>query len=271
MSSCCATAKTSGLASNKTGRLLNLDRLVTLTFSVWAIKFSAPSLQMAEAIALIGFVSSVITLVQFTEELVGRVTDFQSAVKETPKAFQQVKTELPVLKAILQKTKDAIDRGDIRETAAADLTPVVKGCEAEIKSLNDILDKVLPKKDASQAERAKKAVFSIFKDGKVQKSIEKLRINIDRLTSYHITAVALRPWKSEHLHVILNVSLLTNQAQRRDYPWRAYVTVCRTLMMHLSTPTTSNTSPFASPTPDSTFFDMYTTGLTGGMKNAPSG
>ena len=52
---------------------------------------------MAEALAAIGAVASIVQLVDFGSKVLLRLNEFQSSIGEIPKVFQHVKAELPVL------------------------------------------------------------------------------------------------------------------------------------------------------------------------------
>jgi N-terminal domain on NACHT_NTPase and P-loop NTPases len=63
---------------------------------------------MAEALAVVTVVSSIITLVDFSSKVLHRLNDFQSSCGEIPETFKQVKKELPILLATLDHTKVAV-------------------------------------------------------------------------------------------------------------------------------------------------------------------
>jgi hypothetical protein len=82
---------------------------------------------MAEAIAVVGGISSIIQLVDFGSKVLHRLNDFQSSLGEIPKAFRYIKAELPILLDTLEQTKVAIENGSIREETKHALLPVING------------------------------------------------------------------------------------------------------------------------------------------------
>jgi hypothetical protein len=52
---------------------------------------------MAEALAVVGIVSSIIQVVEFSAKVADRLNDFASSVGEIPKAFRHIQTELPLI------------------------------------------------------------------------------------------------------------------------------------------------------------------------------
>jgi hypothetical protein len=72
---------------------------------------------MAEALAIVGLVSAIVQFVDFGSKIVERLQDFHSSVNEVPKAFRDVKIELPLLLNTLKWTKAQAESGAIsRET-----------------------------------------------------------------------------------------------------------------------------------------------------------
>src|SRR5438876_8108847 len=98
---------------------------------------------MAEALAVAAVVASVVQLVEFGSKILRRLNDFQSSLGEIPESFRHIKAELPVLLDTLQQTKEAIDAGSIRDETKQALLPAIQGCRVQIKSLDDVILKVL--------------------------------------------------------------------------------------------------------------------------------
>jgi hypothetical protein len=83
---------------------------------------------MAEVIATVALASSIVQLVDFGCKVVSRLNEFQSSQKDTPKTYRQIETELPLLLDILNKSREAIDVGLIKQETAKVLLPVMEGC-----------------------------------------------------------------------------------------------------------------------------------------------
>jgi hypothetical protein len=70
---------------------------------------------MAEALAIVGLVSSIVQFVDFSSKLVERLNEFLSNLEEVPKTFKDIKTELPLLINTLKRTEDQVRAGDAAE------------------------------------------------------------------------------------------------------------------------------------------------------------
>lgn len=149
---------------------------------------------MAEALAVVGVVASIVQLVDFGSRVLLRLNEFQSSVGEIPKTFQHIKAELPVLLDTLEQTKTAIQNGSVRDETKKALLPAIDGCRTQIGLLNIVIGKVLPLSGDSWREKSRKAVSSLRQDGKVRKIRTDLQGYIQTLTYYHAaTSSTLQP------------------------------------------------------------------------------
>jgi len=149
---------------------------------------------MAEALAVVGVVASIVQLIDFGSKVLLRLNEFQSNAREIPKTFQHVKAELPVLLDTLEQTKTAIETGSIRDETKKALLPAIDGCRTQIESLDILIMKVLPLAGDSWRERSRKMISSLRQDAKVRKIRSDLQGYIQTLTYYHAAASStLRP------------------------------------------------------------------------------
>ena len=149
---------------------------------------------MAEALAVVGVVASIVQLIDFGSKVLLRLNEFQSNAREIPKTFQHVKAEFPVLLDTLEQTKTAIETGSIRDETKKALLPAIDGCRTQIESLDILIMKVLPLAGDSWRERSRKVVSSLRQDAKVRKIRSDLQGYIQTLTYYHAAASStLRP------------------------------------------------------------------------------
>ncbi len=141
---------------------------------------------MAEAFATVAIVSSIVQLVDFGSRLVSRLNEFQSSVKETPKAFRQIKTEIPLLLNVLSQTKEVIDAGCVKAETVRVLLPVIEGCQEQIESLDATLVKILPAKGDSRTTKSLKALSSsLFQDDNMAKMRSSIHKYVQDLTFYY--------------------------------------------------------------------------------------
>jgi hypothetical protein len=149
---------------------------------------------MAEALAVVGVVASIVQLIDFGSKVLLRLNEFQSNAREIPTTFQHVKAELPVLLDTLEQTKTAIETGSIRDETKKALLPAIDGCRTQIESLDILIMKVLPLAGDSWRERSRKVISSLRQDAKVGKIRSDLQGYIQTLTYYHAAASStLRP------------------------------------------------------------------------------
>jgi hypothetical protein len=149
---------------------------------------------MAEALAVVGVVASIVQLIDFGSKVLLRLNEFQSNAREAPQTFQHIKAELPVLLDTLEQTKTAIETASIRDETKKALLPAIDGCRAQIESLDILIMKVLPLAGDSWRERSRKVISSLRQDAKVGKIRSNLQGYIQTLTYYHAAASStLRP------------------------------------------------------------------------------
>jgi hypothetical protein len=143
---------------------------------------------MAEALAVVGVVASIVQLVELSAKILRRLEEFQCSLGEVPKSFRHISVELPVLRNTLQQTKEAIDGGSIGQETKKALLPVLNGCTDQIGLLDIVMDETLPKVDDSRIQRGKKAVLSLRQDKKVESILKILRSYVGTLTFYYAAA-----------------------------------------------------------------------------------
>jgi hypothetical protein len=142
---------------------------------------------MAEALAIVSLVSAIVQFVDFGGKVVERLNEFNSDRHEVPKTFQAVKVQLPLLISTLRRTEEQASTGHVSEEAATALKPLVDACSAEIKVLQNILEKTLPPQKSSSWQRRLLALKSLAHDKDVERSITKLEGHIRLLTFYQST------------------------------------------------------------------------------------
>ena len=166
---------------------------------------------MAEAIAVVGAVASIVQLLDFSSGILHRLDEFQSSLGEIPKSFRHIKAELPVLRDTLQQTKEATDAGYVSDKTKTALIPAIQGCMEQIESLHVILAEILPTQDDSRLKRGKKAILSLRQDSKVESITKILHGYIGTLTFYYTaTSSTLQPLTGTMLPKLHTTSPLTS-------------------------------------------------------------
>lgn len=138
---------------------------------------------MAEAIAVISFVSAVSGLVSFGWDVSKRLNEFRKNVRELPEAFKHIDIRLPFLLETLDRLKTQAKPGDI-----VFLDPVVVGLQGQLQRLREVLDKVLPSAKASTWEKGLKAVKSLHYEKVVEEFDAVIERYISDLTLFQTTS-----------------------------------------------------------------------------------
>ena len=142
---------------------------------------------MAEAIAVISFVSAICSLADYGTKVVTRLNEFRKSVKELPTSFLHISVQLPLLVEIVRRLSNQASRGEIAPDTEKLLKPVVEGLHNEIKKLDAILQKVLPSAKASTWEKGIKAVKSVGAQKEVDEFAAVIRDYVSNLTAFQST------------------------------------------------------------------------------------
>jgi hypothetical protein len=155
---------------------------------------------MAEALAVVGIVASIVQLVDFSSKVLSRLNEFQSSVDEVPKSFRNIKVELPLLLDTLKHVNKDISAGLIADEIQKSLLPVIEACQTQIESLDAVLVQTLPAPGDSRTQRTRKAISSLSQEAKVEKIGSALRSHLLTLTFYYsVASSTLQPLKGKRL------------------------------------------------------------------------
>ncbi|KAI7340592.1 hypothetical protein KC354_g17190 [Hortaea werneckii] len=156
----------------------------------------------AEAITILGLISSVITIIETSRD----VFDAASSVDGLHEAFRTVSQNVPLVLDILRDCKTAQEqvekdysltvdedlKRDIQESNKA-VKPLIQACQDDAKQLLQIFQKVVPEDDSSRAERYKKAVRAVL-PGRKRKVEDLMTEILEKLQLLHTS----RFFKSEN-------------------------------------------------------------------------
>ena len=139
---------------------------------------------MAEAVAAIALVSSIVQLIDFGTKLIGRLNEFGSDLQGIPKSFAAIKSRLPLLLDSLRRTKAQSQSQGVSDITAEALIAVINECLSQIERLDNLLTKVLPAKGSSDWSRRWKALRSLAHDHALQEVQAALSRCIESLLFY---------------------------------------------------------------------------------------
>jgi hypothetical protein len=129
---------------------------------------------MAEAAAIIGLVSSIVSLVELSTKVVSRLHEFISKASEIPESFRSLSIRLPLLTATLQRIQTQAEAGGLPNDVTNALKAVVDNTSDQVSAVQICLSKILSPDGTSKLERALKALKSLAKEDKVQQALEKI-------------------------------------------------------------------------------------------------
>ena len=142
---------------------------------------------MGEAFAIIGLVAAIVGLVDFSTKVIERLSDFTSKTDDVPEAFRAINTQLPLFSNTLQQVQAQAKKGYIDVPTAKALTTVVVNSINLTTTLEAILEKTLPGRNATAFQKRLAALKSLGKDKEVLKCRDQLESNIGLLVFYQTT------------------------------------------------------------------------------------
>jgi hypothetical protein len=143
---------------------------------------------MAEALAALGIVANISQLVDFGTRIIQTIIEFHSTLGDIPESFRHIKIHLPVLLDILRRTKSEIedDCGPLRDETRQTILPVIEDCWCQIKALDNVLLKALPRVRDSKPMRIWKAALMVVRyKSKLERISTIIQWHLQILTCYH--------------------------------------------------------------------------------------
>jgi len=137
---------------------------------------------------VIGAITSIITLVEFSQKVLARAVELRANGKDVGEAFLCINDLLPPINHAVQRTKERIKSGEIDDKTCTSLIPIHRGIERTLKELRTILQKFTPEEGASKLEVFWKAGRSVFQEKKVKGVLQRLHEYVGVLTLSHAEA-----------------------------------------------------------------------------------
>ena len=136
----------------------------------------------AEAALVLGLASSALACFEAAYQIYNAAHD----AKGLTKSFRVTADQIPLVLHTLHLIKQSIKVDTVSEEALRTSKPVLERCIENAISLKAAFDKAIPAKDASRADRYKKAVEMKLKGGEVKKSMELVMGDLDLLAQHQI-------------------------------------------------------------------------------------
>ena len=144
-------------------------------------------------LAAVGLASAIAQFVEVGVKVVARLADFSAHLDQAPKAFREVKTELPLIIDGLRRLSEQINAGHLDASTQAALGPVLQECNECARRLEELLEKIIPAADASSWERRKKAIASLSQDRKVDEIADALSRYVRLLIFHQVVGPTVAP------------------------------------------------------------------------------
>ncbi|MCJ1265330.1 hypothetical protein MMC22_005206 [Lobaria immixta] len=142
---------------------------------------------MAEAVAIVGLVSSIASLVDLSARVVSRLNDFTSKTSEVPESFRSLSIRLPLLAVTLERIQTQAKASRLPDDVTKAWTVVVNDTSEQVLAVQTCMSKILPPDSASKLDRALKALKSLAKKDEIQQALEKIEKNNDILVIHQTT------------------------------------------------------------------------------------
>jgi len=140
---------------------------------------------MAEAVAVVGLVASIASLIDLGLKITTRLHDFTTRTSEVPESFRSLEKRLPLLTSTLRPIQQQADAGRLSLEVSNSLRSLT-----QLQVVEKCLSQITPPSDASRLRRAVKALQSLTKDGEIRVAVERIQQDIDFLvlhqTSQHV-------------------------------------------------------------------------------------
>ncbi|MCJ1261200.1 Ankyrin-2 [Lobaria immixta] len=155
-----------------------------------------------ETFAVLGVISSIISIVDETKQVYDAATNTQGL----PEAFRAIAGRLPIIRNILGSAKQHVDEGDVDEDSCKGVKHVVEACEKKAKKLETLFQKAIPKDGASDLERYYKSVKAHGKGNEVENLMKGMLQNVQLLACERGINTATKAQQAQIVKAITDVS-----------------------------------------------------------------
>jgi hypothetical protein len=155
-----------------------------------------------EAVAVLGVISSIISILDGARQVYDAATD----VHGLPEAFREIAGRLPIVTNILGLAKQHIDTGNVSEASCQGVKRVVEACEKKAEKLDELFHKALPADGASGLKRYYKAVKSYGRGNEVEILMKGMLEDLQLVACEHGMKTATRGEQEQIVQAITDIS-----------------------------------------------------------------
>lgn len=167
----------------------------------------------AEAIVVLGVISSIISIIDGTKQIYDAATNAQGL----PEAFRDVAGRLPIIRNILGSAKQHIDKGDVNEDSCKGVKHIVEACEEKAKKLDKLFHKAIPADGASDLTRYYKAVKAYGKGNGVENLMKGMLEDVQLLACEHGMTTATKAQQEQIVQAITAVSAIPSSVPEHEF------------------------------------------------------
>ena len=158
----------------------------------------------AEVIAVLGVISSIISIVEGTKKIYDAATD----VHGLPQAFREVAGRLPIVETTLDSTKHIVEKNDNNDSCKG-VKHIVEACEEKAKKLEELFRKALPADGTSGLKRYYKAATTWGKGNEVETLMKGMLEDVQLLACERGMKTATEAQQEQIIKAIAEVSVIT--------------------------------------------------------------
>lgn len=136
----------------------------------------------AEAALVLGVISSCITLVDASKQLLDAARDERGL----PEAFRVVQAQLPLAARTLRNVEARSLEASDEDRAA--VVPLLKSCEQQAQDLNGVLKKVMTNDKVGRLQRYQKHIMAVGKGHKVETLAQQILQDLQHFQANHVFA-----------------------------------------------------------------------------------
>ena len=167
----------------------------------------------AEAFAVLGVISSIISIVDGTKKVYDAATD----TKGLPQAFREVRGRLPIVGSILGSAKQDIEERKVKNDSCKGVKHVVEACEEKAKSLEELFHKAIPAEGASDLKRYYKAVKALGRGSEVENLMKGILEDVQLLACERGMKTASNAQQQEIVKAITEVSAVSPSIPEHEF------------------------------------------------------
>jgi hypothetical protein len=160
---------------------------------------------MAEALAVVGAVASIVQLVDFTTKVFERVNHYIHRVDEAPETLRDIGIHLPLFIDALRRIQFHIDFGHFNPQTSSALKILIDECFSQMNALDNLMTKLTPEQGDSKLTKTRKAILSLKDEKTLEKIFSKISDYIKMLLLYQNSVTST--------HTMANTKLVLKQIE----------------------------------------------------------